>query len=160
DLPDGHAVLSVIEEVMAGQTPKQALAPGQATRIMTGAPVPSGADAVIPIERTQALEARVQIDDRPPAPGHNILHPGPAMHHGDVVLPAGAVLRPAEIGLLATVGRSKVSAHPRPRVAVLSTGDEVVEPSQLPGPGQIRNSNSPMLLAQATRAGALPRYLG
>ncbi len=82
------------------------------------------------------------------------------MRRGDIVLPAGAVLRPQEFGVLATVGRTTVSVHPPPRVAVLATGDELVEPAQAPEAGQIRNSNGPMLVAQVCRAGGVPRYLG
>ncbi len=161
DLAAGHAVLGIIEEVTAGKVPQLPLGPGQATRIMTGAPIPAGADAVIPVERTKALAAdQVQLDDAPPTPGHNILYRGREMRCGDRVLSAGAVLRPAEFGLLATVGRTAALVHPRPRVALLSTGDEVVEPAQTPGPGQIRNSNTPMLVAQTARAGAVPLALG
>lgn len=161
DLSDGSAFLDVIEEVPAGQVPRLPVGPGQATRIMTGAPIPVGADAVIPVERTRMSDdCHVQIDDRPPAPGHNILPQGREMRRGDTVLSAGASLRPAEFGLLATVGRTAALVHPRPRVALLSTGDEVVEPGQTPGPGQIRNSNTPMLLAQVARAGGVPHCLG
>jgi molybdopterin molybdotransferase len=161
DLPDGHATLTVIEEVTAGQTPRLSLHPGQATRIMTGAPLPVGADAVVMVERTRVLaDNRVQIEDKPPQPGQNILTQGREMRRGDTVLTAGAVLRPQEFGLLATVGRTAVRVYPPPRVAILSTGDEVVEAGQLPGPGQIRNGNGPMLLAQVSRAGGQPHYLG
>lgn len=159
DLPQGQGVVTVIEEVLAGRTPTKSLAAGQATRIMTGAPIPDGADAVIPIERTQLLEGRVRIEDRPPKPGLNILPQGQEMRRGDVVLRAGAVLRPQEVGLLATVGRTHVAVVAAPQVAILSTGDEVVEPDTVPGPGQIRNSNGPMLVAQVARSG-VPRYLG
>ncbi len=161
DLSDGQAVLSVIEEVTAGQTPRLPVAAGQATRIMTGAPIPPGADAVIMVERTQPVEAnRVRIEDRPPRPGQNIMPRGREMRQGQVVLRAGTTLRPQEFGMLATVGRNAVQAHPAPAVAILSTGDELVEAPQQPGPGQIRNGNGPMLLAQVCRAGAVPRYLG
>jgi len=161
DMPEGRAILQVIEEVLAGRTPERPLGAGQATRIMTGAPIPVGADAVIQVERTQVLaDGRVHIEDRTPAPGLNVLYRGREMRQGDVVLPAGTRLQPQELGLLATVGRTSARVHRRPRVAVVSTGDEVVEPSQAPGPGQIRNSNSPMLLAQVARAGAVPRDLG
>jgi molybdopterin molybdotransferase len=161
DLPQGKGVLTVNEEVTAGQVPQRSVEPGQATRIMTGAPLPAGADAVVIIERTQLRSSgQVEIDDRPLKPGANILYRGREMRRGETVLSVGAVLGPVEIGVLATVGRTAVSVQRRPRVAVLSTGDEVVEPGQMPGPGQIRNSNSPMLLAQAARAGAVPRYLG
>jgi molybdopterin molybdotransferase len=161
DLPEGRATLHVIEEVTAGRTPQLPLGPGQATRIMTGAPLPDGADAVIMIERTRPLEKqRVQIEDRPPRPGQNIMPRGREMRQGQVVLPAGTLLRPQEFGVLASVGRVSAKLYPRPAVAILSTGDEVVDAPRKPGPGQIRNGNGPMLLAQAGRAGGLPRYLG
>ncbi len=160
DLPDGRASLAVVEEVTAGRTPQRSLAAGQATRIMTGAPIPAGADAVIMIERTRAEGQRVVIEDRPPQPGLNIMPRGREMRCGETVLAAGSVLRPQEFGLLATVGRTKVELYSAPRVAVLSTGDEVVEAGERPGPGQIRNGNGPMLCAQVARAGGLPHSLG
>jgi molybdopterin molybdotransferase len=161
DLPDGRSTLTVLEEVTAGRMPSRSVGPGQATRIMTGAPLPAGADAVVMIERTERLDGqRVQINDRPPQPGQNILRRAAEMHTGETVLSAGAVLRPQEFGLLGTVGRTAVQAFPRPRVAVLTTGDEVVEPPQTPEPGQIRNSHGQMLVGQVARAGAVPQYLG
>ncbi|MBL8796033.1 MAG: molybdopterin molybdotransferase MoeA [Planctomycetia bacterium] len=161
DLPTGQGGLQVIEEVTAGRTPTLEVGPGQATRIMTGAPVPVGADAVIPVERTHLLDGgQVRIDDRPPTPGKNILPQGREMRRGDSVLSAGTRLGPAAFGILATVGRTEALLQPRPGVAILSTGDEVVEAGQTPGPGQIRNSNGPMLAAQVARAGGEPRALG
>jgi molybdopterin molybdotransferase len=161
DLPDGRGILTVIEEIHAGQTPRKAVGPGQAARIMTGAPLPAGADAVVMVERSRMLDSeRVQLDDRAVRPGQNVLPRAKEMRRGETVLAPGAVLRPQEFGLLATVGRTSVRVHPAPRVAILSTGDEVVEPGQVPGPGQIRNSNGPMLTALVSRAGGLPNYLG
>jgi molybdopterin molybdotransferase len=161
DLPEGRGDLTVIEEVTAGQTPRRAVGGGQATRIMTGAPLPEGADAVVMVERTRQLDGTgVRVEDAPPKPGQNILQRGREMRDGETVLRTGAVLRPQEFGLLATVGRSALRVHPAPRVAVLSTGDEVVEAPQMPGPGQIRNGNGPMLTAQVARAGGVPNYLG
>jgi molybdopterin molybdotransferase len=160
DLPDGRGDLVIVEEVTAGRTPQRPVGPGQATRIMTGAPLPEGADAVIMVERTRSLDGGVRIEDSPPKPGQNILTRGREMRRGETVLRAGAVLRPQEFGLLATVGRTAIRVQPGPRVAVLSTGDEVVEAPQVPGPGQIRNGNGPMLLAQVARAGGVPHYLG
>lgn len=160
DLSTGKAELTILEEVTAGKTPTKPLGPGQATRIMTGAPIPEGADAVVMIERCQTQGERVRIEDRPPKPDQHILRRGREMRTGETVLRAGAQLRPYELGLLASVGRWEVRVLPRPRVAILSTGDEVVEANVKPGPGQIRNSNGPMLVAQATRAGGVPEYLG
>jgi molybdopterin molybdotransferase len=161
DLSNGKAELEVVEELTAGQTPKRSVAAGQATRIMTGAPIPAGADAVVMIERTRpALDDRVQIEDRPPRPGQNIMPRGREMRRGEVVLSAGAPLRPQEFGVLATVGRTTIAVIPRPRVTILSTGDEIVDAPEKPGPGQIRNGNGPMLQAQVVRAGGIPQYLG
>jgi molybdopterin molybdotransferase len=161
DLAGGRATLEVIEEITAGRTPARAVGAGQASRIMTGAPVPGGADAVVVVERTRLLaNGRVQVEDRPARPGQNILFRAQELRRGEVVLAAGTRLRPQEFGLLATVGRTAVRVTPAPRVAILSTGDELVEAAQVPRPGQIRNSNGPMLVAQVCRAGALPRYLG
>jgi molybdopterin molybdotransferase len=161
DLPRGQGTLEVIEEITAGQVPRRALGVGQASRIMTGAPIPAGTDAVVMVERTRLLdEGRVAIEDRPPHPGQNILPRAAEMRRGDVVLPVGSVLRPWEFGVLATVGRTTISAIPQPRVAILVTGDELVEPAEMPQGGQIRNSNGPMLSALVSQAGASPRYLG
>jgi molybdopterin molybdotransferase len=172
DLPEGRGTLSVIEEVSAGQVPQKSLGAGQATRIMTGAPIPAGADSVIMVERTRSLTGkptqvagglernRIGIEDPTLKPRQNVLAKGREMHRGEIVLKAGSVLRPQELGVLATVGRTMIQAHPPPRVAVLSTGDEVVDPPQEPGPGQIRNGNGPMLMAQVSRAGGSPHYLG
>jgi molybdopterin molybdotransferase len=113
------------------------------------------------IERTRLIDGgRVAISDIPAKPGQNILPRGKEMHRGDVVLSPGTVLRPQEFGVLATVGRIAARVHPAPAVALISTGDEVVEAARQPGPGQIRNGNGPMLAAQIARAGGVPRDLG
>ncbi len=161
DLSEGQATLVVAEEINAGHTPTKTITSGHATRVMTGAPIPAGADAVVMIERTQRLgDGRVQIEDKPARPGQNILTRGAEMRSGEIVLSAGSVLRPQELGILATVGRTAAQLHPAPTVALLTTGDEIVEGSERPGPGQIRNGNSPMLAGQIARAGGIPRYLG
>jgi molybdopterin molybdotransferase len=113
------------------------------------------------VERTQVAEdGRVHIDDPGVKAGQQLMARGREMRAGEVVVPRGAVLRPQEIGVLATVGRASVQAVPRPTVAVLATGDELIEPGRQPGPGQIRNGNGPTLLALVARAGGVPRYLG
>jgi molybdopterin molybdotransferase len=160
DLTDGTATLPIQAEVTAGQTAPPLL-PGNAIRIMTGAPIPSGADAVIRVEDTKMVaEDCVEIRTKPPKPGQFILERGREMKRGEVVLSTGSVLLPQELGLLATVGRTAVKTIPSPIVAILPTGDELVEAGQTPGPGQLRNSNGPMLAAQTARAGASPRLLG
>ena len=165
DLAGGSAELTILEEVVAGAMPTQRVTPGAATRIMTGAPLPDGADAVVMIERTETHadaggSSRVVIRVAPTRAGQNIMRRGASLVRGQIVLQAGHVLRPIEIGLLAEVGRSELLAIPRPTLAVLSTGDELVPADQTPGPSQIRNSNEPLLVACAERAGALPRGLG
>lgn len=160
DLEKGSAQLVVIEEVVAGQVPTKSIAAGQATRIMTGAPIPQGADAVVMVERSRMLdEQHVALEDKPKS-GQNILPRAREMRIGETVLRAGAQLRPQEFGLLAAVGRSRFAVYPRPTVALVPTGDEVVLTDEKPGPGQIRNSNGSMLIAQVARAGGVPRFLG
>lgn len=161
DLVDGAAELRVVEEVTAGQVPTRSLTAGEATRIMTGAPIPDGADVVVMVERTTMLDAdTVRLVDPKLNRGRNITSRGSSMKTGDVVLEAGRTLRPSAIGLAAEVGRSTVSVVARPRVAVLATGNELVDASQSPSAGQIRNSNGPMLAAMVTSAGAVPVELG
>ena len=149
-----------------GRHSSRTLAAGQATRIMTGGPIPRGCDAVVRVERTRLGSATagelgsVVIEGEPLREGQNILRRGCAMRRGDEVLEPGVELRPAEIGLLAEVGRSEVLVHPRPRVAVLSTGNELVSLDEVPTGGQIRNSNGPMLAALVRQLGATPQELG
>ena len=159
DLPDGSAELEVLEEVTAGAVPTRALTHGGATRIMTGAPVPEGADAIVMIEQTELATAsgqpsRVRISGAKVVARQNIMRRAESMARGDVVLRAGARLRPVELGVLAEVGRVEVQVVDLPTLAVLPTGNELVPPVKVPAPGQIRNSNGPMLVAAATAAGA------
>jgi molybdopterin molybdotransferase len=164
DLASGTAELDVVEEVTAGSVPAQLVAAGCATRIMTGAPIPSGADAVVMIERTEALPGdnlgRVRITSDRAAPGQNIMRRAASMARGQTVLAAGSIVRAIEIGLLAEVGRSEVRVIDRPTVAVLATGNELVSHAQVPAAGQIRNSNGPLLAAAAIAAGAVAVELG
>lgn len=148
-----EAAVPVAGEVAAGRQPTAALRPGSAFRIMTGAPIPRGADSVIPVE--QAREAEGQVSFRvTPRPGDHIRPAGADVRAGTTVLSAGKRLGPADIGMLAAIGRSRAIVHPRPRVAVISTGDELVDPDAPLKPGQIRDANSYTLTAMARDAGA------
>ena len=164
---DGYAVIAaegtaqrcILGEQDAGRAQPFLVTPGTAVRIMTGAPVPEGADAVVPVE--QALEEAGCVRFHGTMPSNSFVRPvGQDLAAGDVVLHAGIVLGPPEIGLLATVGRTRVSVHPKPIVAVMATGDELVDPDQLPAPGQIRDSNSHALVAAVAAAGFVPLSLG
>ncbi len=160
---DGYAVRSadrekerrILEEIAAGAVPHFALTPGTASRIMTGAPLPEGADAIVPVEKTELIDATtVRLEQVDPARGQNVLYRGSSMRERDVVVQRGAVVRPIEIAILAETGHGAVAVVPRPRMAVLPTGNELVAVTERPGPGQIRNSNGPMLVALGRRAGA------
>lgn len=159
DLSSQGVELAVVGEVFAGNMPRCFVAAGQCCRIMTGAPMPPGADAVVMLEKAEQTGDRVRFSETP-KPGQNILPQGAEMKRGQVVLRTGTKLRPQELGVLASVGRSRFLAIRRPVVAILSTGDEVVEPALTPGPGKIRNSNATLLAALSTAAGAEPRSLG
>ncbi|MEM9186261.1 MAG: gephyrin-like molybdotransferase Glp [Planctomycetota bacterium] len=150
----GDATLRVIEEVFAGDVPTRAVGAGEATRIMTGAPMPAGADTVVPVEKTESVGDTVRLLAEPPPAGKHVMPRGEAMRAGQVVLERGAVIRAAQVGLLAEVGAAGVPVVQRPTVAVLPTGAELVDAAHKPGPGQTRNSNGPMLLAAAREAGA------
>ena len=161
DCSAGPVELRVTGEVAAGAVPNHPVGPGEAVAVYTGAPMPAGADAVVMKERCEVLsEGRVRVTDPKLTPRKNVLDRGREMLASDVVLPIGAVLSPAAVGLLATVGRTTTALVPVPVVGVLATGNELVEADRVPGPGQIRNSNGPMLAAQVARAGATPRLLG
>jgi molybdopterin molybdotransferase len=133
---------------------------GQAIQIMTGAPIPQGADLVVKVEEASPTDGQVGISTTSAMPGTNILRRGTSVRQGDVVLRAQTTLNASRIGALAELGHSQVLVYPRPKVAVLATGDELVPVEQEPGPGQIRNSNQSMLVAQIQGAGAIPVPLG
>lgn len=153
DLDEGRGLLTLGEVISAGRTPTRPIQPGEAAAIMTGAPLPDRADAVVMIERTRRAGDRVEIDDRGLVPGRNILRRAREMSAGEVVARIGDSLRPARLGLLASVGCTHPLVRARPSLAVVATGDELVEPGQVPGPGQIRNSNATMLAALARSRG-------
>lgn len=164
----GHpSRLKIIGELPAGVTPQQAVEPGTAIRVMTGAPLPPGADTVVPFESTSerdgagrvAVSALISIYD-PPAPGANIRRAGEDIRQGRVVLAKGIELRPAEIGVIASVGLASVKVHRRPRVAILSTGNELLVPGEAIVPGKIYDSNTYSLAALVRKYGGEPLVLG
>jgi molybdopterin molybdotransferase len=157
---DGYAVaagpageLPVVGESRAGRPAERALRPGEAMRISTGAAVPEGATAVVPVERVEVGDhGRVRVPET--QPGDHIRRAGEDVREGAPVIAAGTELDPAGVAVLAALGHAQVRCGGVPRVAVLVTGDELVEPGRPLGPGQIRDSNAYALSAQAARAGA------
>ncbi len=162
------ASLRVIGDVAAGHTAKRAVERGTAMRIMTGAPLPPGADTVVRFEETsEGVETRGagkdhdSVDILKAIPrGDNVRAAGEDIHAGEVVLPKGMVVRPAEIGVMASLGKKEVSVHRRPRVAILATGDELVAIDEPVTPGKIRNSNEYSNAAAVLKAGGVPIRLG
>jgi molybdopterin molybdotransferase len=153
------SVLRILEVVGAGAVPRHTVTTGTATQIMTGSPMPDGADAVVRVEDTDEDDGKVRIRVSIAA-GACVRHPGEDMRAGETVLLPGHALRPADIGLLASLGVAVVPVYRRPQVAVLATGDELVELGQPLGPGQIVNSNAYTLAAAVEEAGGIPRRLG
>ena len=162
DCQNGKATLQIQEIIYAGSVPTISLQSGQTSQIMTGAPLPEGADAVVQIEHCQIDEAArsVKIDTGPVSPGKNMLPQSSVLEAGAPVLAAGTLLRPQEIGALAETGSPTVKVRRAPTVAILATGDELVAPEESPEPGQIRNSNEVMLHAQILQTDAKPQPLG
>ena len=157
--PESPVKLKVVEEIAAGYEAKGILRPGQAMRIMTGAPIPEGANAVLMQEDTEkdgnAILCMDKADDH-----ENIRDSGEDVKAGETVLKKGTTLSPAHIGMLAVIGRSQIAVSQRPTVAIISTGDEILELDQTPKGPQIFNSNGHMLAAQIKSAGGIPIYLG
>ncbi len=160
-------ILLIIGEVAAGYIASEEVTPGTTIRIMTGAPVPKGADAVVQFEDTDEEKrkaAKKPLSEisilRQAAKGLNIRQAGEDISRGSLVLKAGTVLRPQEIGVLASLGRDVVPVIRRPVVAVLATGDELVDIKEQLPPGKIYNSNTYSLAAQVSRYGGVPKILG
>lgn len=162
---DGYAVsldgftagerLAVAGEIAAGAAHQPPVRPGTAVRIMTGAPVPKQTDAVVPVELVDE-DGETVVIKVVPAPGENVRPAGESVRAGDLVVHAGRVIDAPAVGMLAAVGAATVRVHPSPRVGVLSTGDELVDPDQPLKPGRIRDSNSWALAAAVREAGATP----
>ncbi len=153
------ATLVVVEELPAGRRTERKLGPGEAARILTGAAVPAGADAVVMQEQTEIDGDQLRVL-RSVDPGENVRGAGSDVEPSTTVAARGEVLHPAHIGMLAAVGRTQVRVGARPRVAILATGDELVEPDRLEDDGRIVTSNSYGLAAAIREAGATPVYLG
>jgi len=167
---DGYAVraddvahvpvtLDVIGDIPAGHPSQDEVRAGTAMRIMTGAFVPAGADTVVQVEWTDGGTERVRIDKAPPR-GANVRRRGEDMRAGDVVVRGGIRIGPAELAMLAALQKTTVRAGRRPSVAILSTGDELIDVAEARMPGKIVNTNGPLLEALVREAGAIPRPLG
>jgi molybdopterin molybdotransferase len=161
-------VLRVIDMVIAGGTPKKAVEPGTAVRIMTGAPTPKGADCVVGFEDTDETQRTVSSNGMPAEIGvlaeekgeANIRKAGESIRKGDLVLAPGTVIRPSEIGVLASMGCSRIRVIRRPVVAILATGDELTNLGEPLTEGKIYNSNTYSVAAQVSREGGVPKLLG
>lgn len=156
---DAPVVLTVIGTIAAGEPPAGLIGPGDAIRIMTGAPMPAGADAVVRFEDTSESDRGVAIH-RPVAAGENVRLAGEDIRVGEIAVPPGTALSAPWVGMLAALGHAIVSVHRQPRVAILSTGNELVATNGETGAGRIRDSNSTTLAALVTEAGGLPLALG
>lgn len=152
-------LLEVLEILPAGKTPRHQVTPGTAVKIMTGAPLPAGADTVVQVEHTNADDARVAVYEAPPMTS-NLRRRGEDIRAGECVLRQDAPLRPAELGVLASVGQAQVWVYQRPRVAILATGDEIADPGDPDNRDKIINSNSYTLAGQVAEAGGVPVLLG
>ena len=154
------AYLEVVGEVPMGQAPNVMLAAGQATVAYTGGMLAHGADAVVMVENTQTIDATTIEVFHAVAPGENVVQVGEDVRLGETIMPAGVLLRPQDIGGLMALGITQVAVGRRPRVAIVSTGDEIVAPDCTPAPGQIRDINTYTIAALVEQAGGIPCPLG
>jgi molybdopterin molybdotransferase len=157
--PESPAELKVVGRAMIGQRPDATVGMGEAMKIATGAPIPGGADAIVPIENAEGDEDLVRVFDSVPV-GRHVRPQGEDVHEGDVLAPAGKRLGAPEIGLLANAGVPHPLVHPRPRVIVFSTGDELIPPTEAPSFGQIRDANAYTIFGALREAGAIPVLAG
>jgi molybdopterin molybdotransferase len=151
--------MEIIETIPAGVWPLRSVGKGECSRIMTGAPVPEGADCVVMVEHTELTSTR-KMRFKGAFTKENIARKGEDVQKGDVVLRNGRIIRPQDIAVMASTGNTEVAVSKMPRIGVISSGSELVEPSEIPAISQIRNSNSSQLLAQISRAGASGKYYG
>lgn len=155
-----YAALRIAGTIQAGEAPAAPLPAGCVWEIMTGAPVPEGADAVVMLEHIERDGERIRLAlNRFLRPGENLVEAAAQAHRGEVLVAAGVEIGPAQIALAAACGLPRIAVYKKPRVAILATGNELVSVDEEPGPGQIRNSNAPMLAALVARAGAEPWVL-
>ncbi len=157
---ESPAYAEIVGEVRMGQVPDFRVGPGQCGVIGTGGMLPEGADAVLMVEHSRRLDATTVEITKAVAPGANLLGPTDDAARGQVLLPAGQRLRPQDLGLMAGLGLSRVEVVVRPRVGIVSTGDEVVPVESRPGPGQVRDVNTYTLAAQVEQAGGEPVPMG
>jgi len=157
--PERPAELKIVGSSMIGHRPEVTVGMGEAVRIATGAPIPSGADAIVPIENTDADKDVVRLFEAPD-PGRHIRPAGEDVSEGQVLVGKGKRLGPPELGLLANAGHATPLVHPRPRVVVLSTGDELIPPTETPDFGQVRDSNAYTIFGALREAGAMPVLAG
>lgn len=164
---DGYAIrmedlfmtLKVIEVIQAGQVPEKVVKTGECSKIMTGAPIPEGADGVIRIEDTETLgNGNIRFIGKESA--KNICFKGEDIREGDLVISSGTCIQPQHLAVLASVGKVNPLMYAKAEVGVLSTGNELVEPMHIPSPSNIRNSNAYQLMGQLIKAGANPHYEG
>lgn len=151
--------LKVLETIPAGKVPTKSIGPGECSKLMTGGMLPEGADTVIMVEDVeQAGTEVIRFTGHRSAP--NYCRMAEDIRHGDKVLTKGTLIRPQEIAILASVGCAQPMVYKQPRIGIISTGDELVEPAEIPAVSQIRNSNAWQLIAQAQRAGCIASYFG
>lgn len=156
---DLDQALTIIETIPAGKEPEKTIEPGYCSQIMTGAPVPEGADIVIKVEDTRIDdEGKVLFTGKPGK--SNIARKAEDVAKGDVLIDEGTIIEPQHIAIMAATGFAKPQVAIRPKVAIISTGDEIVEPGEQPGVSKIRNSNAYQLIGQAIKCGAEPHYMG
>lgn len=157
--PEEPARLRVLQDLPAGYVSAREVGPGEAVRIMTGAPMPPGADAVVPVENTRSAEGEVLVLE-PVSAGENVRRAGEDVKEGETVLLRGTRIGPAEMGMLASLGYAEVPCHRKAVVGIISTGDELLEPGEELRPGKIRDSNSFSLYGLVLEADAVPLRLG